>query len=103
MSPYHRVLEILELAAGLPSAHTSMRETPWRWLTRDQFVEKRVAGGRLVELGKGSQSWLVRALKGEVSLGCIPTPRLRTEEIAFVERWINEFCPHPSGQLTNQV
>jgi hypothetical protein len=102
------VVEILDKAVGGPDADVASHGAFWRGVTRDQFVEMKVGGRKLVTLGDGANSNLVLSLKGEPPFGSdldsppvgAMMPRMPahldpvdTEDIDGVERWINDGCP----------
>jgi len=104
---FQRVLEILDEAIGGPDAGIGSHGPFWRKLTRDEFVAKKVFGLHVVEVGQGASANLVRALKGEAPFGSdlpSPPPNARfsrmpaglppvsAENIAFIEKWIDEGC-----------
>jgi hypothetical protein len=101
---YGRILEILDAAVGTAPVHG--HGTFWRGLTRDQFVGKTVAGKQLLVVGRGSDSNLVKALRGEfpfgkdlgvagASLARMPARRdpVPGPDIDLIEQWIDDGCP----------
>jgi hypothetical protein len=101
---YSDVVEQLEVAVNREQigAHHAF----WRGLTRDQFVEKRVYGLQLVELGNGNQSNLILALRGSAPFGedagtpdaTMPRmpanrPPMAAENIIKISNWIDGGCP----------
>jgi hypothetical protein len=107
-SEYARVLAILDNAIGGPTAQIGVHGPFWRGLTRDQFVAKKVFGLKIVDVGNGPGSNLVRALRGEVPFGAdqpgtppeaefsrMPAgfPPVQAADITFIEQWINNGCP----------
>jgi Ferritin-like len=108
MNRFERVIQILDDAIGGPDASIGAHGAFWRELTRDQFVAKKVFGLDLIVVGQGASSNLVKALKGESPFGAdLPDPPpdanfprmpagldpVSEEDIAFIERWIDEGCP----------
>ena len=65
MTTFRRIIAILDLAVGGPSAFVGAHGAFWRGVTRDQFVQKKVFGQPLVVIGNGAGSNLVQALKGK--------------------------------------
>jgi hypothetical protein len=108
MTRFQRVVEILDDAIGGPGVTIGVHGAFWRGLTRDQFVAKEVLGLKLLVLGDGAGSNLVKALKGEAPFGAdldnapaeaefnrMPAgrPPVAPEDIAFIQKWINDQCP----------
>ncbi len=118
---FQRVVEILDNSIGGPDAGIGAHRAFWRDVTRDEFVAMTVFGHDLVILGDGAHSHLVLALKGEAPFGFdrpdppagaeirrMPAgrPAVPAEEIAFIERWIDDGCPEqaptePAWRQTN--
>lgn len=105
---YRGVLEILDAAIGGPGANIGFHGAFWRGLSRDQFVVRKVYGRQLLVVGDGASSLLMHALKGIGLFGADlpqPPPEARysrmpvgfppvpDEQVAFVERWIDDGCP----------
>lgn len=108
MNRFERVIQILDDAIGGPDAIISAHGAFWRGLTRDEFVAKNVFTLDLIVVGQGASSNLVKALKGGSPFGAdLPNPPpdakfprmpagldpVPAEDIAFIERWIDEGCP----------
>jgi photosystem II stability/assembly factor-like uncharacterized protein len=108
MTRYERVIAILDNAIGGPGSNIGAHGAFWRGLLREQFVAKKVYSEPIIELGNGSGSNLVKALRGEAPFGVdlakpLPGakwPRMpfgfapvRDTDIVFIEGWINEGCP----------
>lgn len=104
MLKYSDVIEQLEVAINREQigAHHAF----WRGLTRDQFVEKRVYGMQLVELGNGNHSNLILAMRGAAPFGedigtpdaTMPRmpagrPPMVEENITLISDWIDGGCP----------
>lgn len=104
MTKFERVKQILDLAVagGNFAAHGPF----WRTQTRDAFVAHVVFGRRLVQIGNGAASNLVKALRGQPPFGSdtgaasalfrrMPAgrPPVPADAIDFIERWIQEGCP----------
>jgi hypothetical protein len=103
MTRFDRVKQILDAAVGPGTfaAHGPF----WRPLNRDAFVVRVVFGRRLVEIGNGAASNLVKALRGEPPFGSdVGTPQgifrrmpagrppVPEADIQFIKRWIDEGC-----------
>ena len=69
MTRFDRVIQILDEAIGGPAVNIAVHGAFWRGLSRDQFVAKSVLGVKLINLGNGAGSNLVKALKGESPFG----------------------------------
>lgn len=107
MNRFERVIQILDDAIGGPDATIGAHGAFWRGLTRDAFVATNVFGLDLIVVGQGASSNLVKALKGESPFGAdLPNPApdaefprmpagldpVSAEDIALIERWIDEGC-----------
>lgn len=100
MNRFERVIQILDDAIGGPTASIRAHGTFWRGVTRDQFVAEMVFEHPLIVVGQGGDSNLVKALKGiepfdgsefrRMPAGRPPVP---ADQIAFIERWIDDGCP----------
>ena len=112
MNYFSRVLEILEGAVG--GKNIKAHRNFWRGKSVDEFVEAKVFGFKLVEIGNSSASNLVRALRGEVPFGSDVDPKIPGETIRrmpaalpqvseadmkFIEDWINLGCPEASPDV----
>jgi hypothetical protein len=93
MTRYRHVIEVLDNAVKGPSSAMPLRHAFWRWLTREQFIAKKRSGVRLVTVGDGAASPLIRALKGDLPSQAPEIPGVSPEDIAFIEQWINDRCP----------
>ena len=108
MTRFERVIQILDLAVGGPTAPIGFHGAFWRGLTRNEFVGKKIVGLDLVAVGNGAGSNLVKALKGESPFGAdLPNPPqdatisrmpsglqpVSPADIAFIEKWIDDGCP----------
>lgn len=106
MNRFERVVQILDEAVGGPEVQIGIHRAFWR-VPREAFVAKRVQGLPLVVVGNGAESNLVKALKGEAPFGAdvsnpsegavfgrmpVGRPPVRGEDIAFIQRWIDEGC-----------
>lgn len=105
MNRFEKVIEILDTAVGGPTASVGFHGAFWRGLTRDQFVSKKVLGLQLIVVGNGSESNLVKALKGATPFGAdsgnpeadfnrMPSglPAVSDADIDFIKKWIDEGC-----------
>lgn len=105
---FNDVIDILDRSVGGPDADVSSHGPFWRGVTRDRFVEMKVGGRKLVTLGDGANSNLIKSLRGMAPFGSDldPAPEGATvmrmpayldpvsdEEIAQVAGWIDEGCP----------
>lgn len=105
---FAEIVAILDKSVGGPDVDVVSHGPFWRGVTRDQFVEMKVGGRKLIALGDGAGSNLVLSLKGAAPFGNdlddppagAVTPRMPAyadpmpaEEIAAIERWIDEGCP----------
>lgn len=108
MTPYQRVIQILDNSIGGPAANIGVHGAFWRGLTRDQFVARKIFNKDLITLGHGAESNLVKSLKGEAPFGVdLPEPPagaqfsrmpagfdpVPAEQIAFIQQWIDDGCP----------
>ncbi|QEL14089.1 WD40/YVTN/BNR-like repeat-containing protein [Limnoglobus roseus] len=109
MSPFQRVVQILDTSVGGPTAGVGFPHGPfWRGATRDQFVVLKVRTLDLITLGNGAGSNLIKSLKGEAPFGAdldnppagarfsrMPAglPPVPDADIAFIEQWIDAGCP----------
>lgn len=98
MNRFQSVIDILDRAIGGPTVQIGFHRAFWR-VPRDQFIEVRVFDEfDLVVVGDGAASNLIKALKGEAPFDGSGSPRMPVggevppEEIAFIERWIDEGC-----------
>lgn len=99
MNRFERVVQILDEAIGGPNVEIGRHGAFWR-VPRDEFIVFKVFGFvDAVVVGNGASSNLVKALKGEVPFDGSEFPqmpvggRVPDEEIAFIERWIDDGCP----------
>jgi photosystem II stability/assembly factor-like uncharacterized protein len=108
MNRYAGVLAILDKAIGGPDVTIGAHGAFWRGLSRDQFVARKVFGRQLVDPGKGADSNLVKALKGETPFGSdlpnppdgaifqrmpVDLPAVSSDDISFIQQWIDDGCP----------
>ena len=113
MKRFDAVREILEKAVNGKTigAHGNF----WRGIDLPTFIAKSVFGRKLVEPGKGADSNLVKALRGQAPFGRDLTPRppgaifprmplrfppVDDAGIAFIEAWINDGCPDEEVKTT---
>lgn len=106
MNRFEKAIQILDNAVGGPMAPVSFHGAFWRGLARNDFVMKKIFGLSLVTVGKGADSTIVKALKGELPFGAdipgrpeadfnrMPSGRdpVSDVDIAFLEKWIDEGC-----------
>ncbi|MGV0809543.1 YCF48-related protein [Mycolicibacterium setense] len=105
---FQGVVAILDESIGGPGVGIGSHQAFWRDISRDEFVAKKVIGKKLIVIGDGANSNLVRALKGEIPFGSdlpdappeattrrMPAGRqpVPAESIAAIEQWINDGCP----------
>lgn len=100
MADFARVLDILDNAIGGSGVQIGAHRAFWRGLTRDQFINRSVFGLKLIELGDGARSNLIKALKGEApfddsSFRRMPggLPPVPAAQIAEIEGWIDAGAP----------
>jgi len=97
MTSFARVKEILDNSIGGSNARIGAHGAFWRRLTRDQFINKKVFGLKLIKLGDGANSNLVKALKGDAPFDgsrfrrMPPRPRqaVPRTQIDEIEKWID--------------
>lgn len=102
------VVEILDRSVGGPDEEVSSHGPFWRGVTKDRFVTMKVGGRKLVTLGDGANSSLVKSLQGMPPFGSdlVPAPEGATvmrmpayldpvsdAEIAQITQWIDDGCP----------
>lgn len=102
------VVAILDDSVGGPDAEVASHGPFWRDVTRDRFVAMRIGGRRLVTLGDGDNSNLVKSMRGQAPFGSdlpdppegavTPTmppdrPPVPEASIAKIIEWINDGCP----------
>ncbi len=109
MTTYSKILKILENSVGGQSigAHGNF----WRGRSRDDFVGHSVFGQKLVTLGDGANSALVKAMRGLAPFGSDVPPSAPGEifrrmpagmsevdasEISTISDWIDNGCPETS-------
>jgi len=112
MTSYAQVQHILSTAVGgvdvpVPGPHGAF----WRTRTRDQFVQFSLFGLPVVTPGDGSNSTLVKALRGQEPFGQdtgnpgasfrrMPAgrPPVPDDQIAVISAWIDDGCPGETEQ-----
>ena len=106
MTRFEKVVQILDAAVGGPAAPVNFHGPFWRNKSRNDFVNTKVFGLPLITLGQGSNSNLVKALKGQTPFGAdtgnpdadfnrMPSgkPPVPDPDIAFIQKWIDDGCP----------
>ena len=114
MTTFERVVQILDDAIGGANANIGVHGAFWRGKTRDQFVALKVLGKQLLVIGNGSQSNLIKALRGDAPFGSdlanppagatIPRmpdglPPVTAADIGFISGWIDAGCPIDLGKM----
>jgi hypothetical protein len=105
MIRFERVLEILDRVVGGATAPVGFHGPCWRGTSRDDFDAKPIFGLPLFQVGNSATSNLVKALKGKTPFGAKQgndeadfnrmqsgMPPVSTEDIAFIQTWIDEGC-----------
>lgn len=102
------VVDILDASVGGADADVASHGPFWRGVTRDRFVAMKVGGRRLVTLGEGANSNLVKSLRGDSPFGSdlepapdganqmrMPAyaPPVPDADIDRIEQWIDAGCP----------
>jgi hypothetical protein len=104
---FQQVKEILDNSVGGANAGVAgPHRAFWRNQNRDQLVAFKILGLPIVALGSGSDSNLIKALRGEEPFGQdIGTPGasirrmpagldpVPPDQIAFISAWIDDGCP----------
>jgi hypothetical protein len=105
---FEDVIAILDDSVGGPDAEVASHGPFWRGITRDRFIAMRVGGRRLVTLGDGDNSNLVKSLRGQAPFGSdLPDPPegavtpsmppslppVPAESIKRIADWIDDGCP----------
>jgi hypothetical protein len=105
---FEDVVAVLDDSVGGPDAEVASHGPFWRGITRDRFVAMRVGGRRLVSLGDGDNSNLVKSLRGQAPFGSdLPDPPegavtplmpaflppVPAESIKRIVEWIDDGCP----------
>ena len=119
MTRYERVQQILDESIGGPTVQIGVHGAFWRGKTRDEFVALVVRNRQLLVVGDGTGSNLVKALKGEAPFGAdlenpppgatlsrMPAgfdPPVSPENIAFIQKWIDDGCPEDPFILATPV
>jgi len=106
MTRFENVVQILDTAVGGAAAAVGFHGAFWRNISRNDFVAKKIFGLSLITLGKGSDSILVKAIKGQTPFGAdtgnpdadfnrMPSgkPPVPDADIAFIQKWIDDGCP----------
>jgi hypothetical protein len=106
MGRYQEIIDILDAAVGGSAAPVGAHGAFWRNQTRDQFVAKSIFGQKLLVLGDGAGSNLVKALLGQAPFGAdigtpgasfrrMPAgrPAVDPAKVAIIKKWIDDGCP----------
>src|SRR5262249_33736983 len=108
MTRYEHIIAILDNAIGGPGSSIGAHGAFWGAISRDQFIAKKVFSLPIIEVGHGSTSNLVKALKDEAPFGAdLPVPPtgaswprmpdgfppVPAADIAFIEQCIDDGCP----------
>ena len=103
MTNFQQVVQILDDAVGGSTVNIGAHRAFWRGLTRDQFVKLKIFGRDVIEVGKGADSLLVKALRGQAPFGAdlspppagamwprMPEdlPPVADSDIAVIQEWI---------------
>jgi len=118
MNRFLQVKEILDNAVGGPTAPVgAFHGAFWRELTLDEFVTFEVLEFRIVTVGDGDGSIIVKALRGQAPFGDdIGTPGatmprmpaggldpVPDEQISLIAAWIDDGCPGEDEQPLGPV
>ncbi|SCB53505.1 hypothetical protein GA0061099_10684 [Bradyrhizobium yuanmingense] len=106
MGRYQEIIEILDTAVGGSASPVGAHGAFWRNQTRDQFVALVIFGQKLLILGDGAESNLVKALLGRAPFGSdigtpggnfrrMPAgwPAIDPAKVDVIKRWIDDGCP----------
>jgi hypothetical protein len=106
MTSYQDIVNFLDEAVGGSVSPVGAHGPFWRGKTRDEFVAALVFGQKLIMVGDGRGSNLVKALRGEAPFGSdigtsggifrqMPAgrPPMASYKIDAVEQWIDAGCP----------
>ncbi len=114
VADFEEVVALLDAAVGQRPVGT--HGAFWRSMTRDEFVAGEVVGERLLIVGDGAGSNLVKALRGLIPFGTdtgtpgaayrrMPAGRraMRDADIDKIEAWIDAGCPAGASSSPRQV
>jgi hypothetical protein len=103
---YQEIIDILDDAVGGSAASIGAHGPFWRGKTRDQFVAALVFGQKLLVVGDGAGSNIIKALSAQAPFGAdvgtpgaafrrMPAgrPPVPDEKIAAIKKWIDANCP----------
>jgi hypothetical protein len=107
MGRYQEVIDILDASVGGSASFVGGPHGAfWRNQTRDQFVLLMVLGQKLLVLGDGAGSNLVKALLGQAPFGVdigtpgasfrrMPAgrPAVEPAKVGIIKKWIDDGCP----------
>lgn len=106
MSRFQQVISLLDNAVGGSAAGVGAHGAFWRNKPRAEFVAMSVFGQKLIVVGSGSDSNLVKALKGQNPFGAdvgtggavfrrMPAgrPPMSPADVTIIEKWIDDGCP----------
>jgi hypothetical protein len=104
---YQQIIDILDAAVGGSAASVGAHGAFWRGKTRDQFVAATVFGQKLLVVGDGAGSNIVKALSAQAPFGAdtgtpgatfrrMPAgrPPVPAAKIAVIKKWIDDGCPN---------
>jgi hypothetical protein len=103
---YQEIIDILDNAVGGSAAAIGAHGPFWRGKTRGQFVAAMVFGQKLLIVGDGAGSNIVKALSAQAPFGAdvgtqgatfrrMPAgrPPVPDEKIVAIKTWIDDGCP----------
>jgi hypothetical protein len=106
MGRYQEIIDILDAAVGGSAAPVGAHGAFWRNQTKDQFVANSIFGQKLLVLGDGAGSNLVKALLGQAPFGAdvstpgasfrrMPAgrPAVDPAKVGIIKKWIDDGCP----------
>ena len=106
MGRYQEIIDILDNAVGGSASPVGAHGPFWRGKTRDQFVAANVFGQKLLVVGDGAGSNIIKALSAQAPFGTdvgtpgatfrrMPAgrPPVPDDKIAVIKTWIDDGCP----------
>jgi hypothetical protein len=103
---YQQIIDILDAAVGGSAAAIGAHGPFWRGKTRDEFVAASVFGQKLLVVGDGAGSNIIKALSAQAPFGTdvgtpgatfrrMPAgrPPVAADKIAVIKQWIDDGCP----------